>query len=228
MLRRPQPLVPAEEEEALPDGAAERPAELILLERRQLVGVGELRRVELAVAHVLVDRSARLERPRLGDDVDLAGAGAAELRGVGAGLDLEFTNRVGRQADHERVERWIRVDRAVEEVHVGIRPAAADRDRGVLARPPVQRIHVAHLRAVRGVRAGHQQRELEKLPAVERQLGDLTLIDYFANRRVAHVQQRHGLRHLHLLRQAACLQHDVRADALVDFDMDRELLAREA
>ena len=124
----------------------------------------------LLLRTVLVDRSSHLERARLGDDVDLAGAGAAELGGVGAGLDLEFANRVGRQADHERVERWIGVDRAVEEVDVRIRPAAADRDRGVLARPPVQRIHVAHLRAVRGVRAGHEQRELEKLPAVERQL----------------------------------------------------------
>ena len=207
VVRRPS--YPPKKKKPFPSGAAERPAELVLRERRQLVGVGELRRVELAVAHVLVDRAAHLERARLGDDVDLAGAGAAELRGVGAGLDLEFANRVGRQADHERVERRIRVDRAVEEVHVRVRPAAADRDRGVLARPPVQRIHVAHLRAVRGVRAGHQQRELEKLPAVERQLGDLTLIDYFANRRVAHMQQGHGLRHLHLLRQAACLQHDV-------------------
>src|SRR5256885_3605032 len=106
----PMARLPAEEEQALPHRAAERSAKLILLERRKLVGVGELRRVELAVAHVLVGRSARLKRPRLGDNVNLPGAGAAEFSRVGAGLDLEFTNGVGRQTNHERVERRIRVD----------------------------------------------------------------------------------------------------------------------
>jgi hypothetical protein len=78
------------------------------------------------------------------------------------------------------------------------------------------------------MRAGYQQRKLQELPSVQRQLRYLLLIDHFTEAGVAHVQQRYSRRHLHLLRDGSGLQNDVQPDALVDGDRDRHRFGREA
>jgi hypothetical protein len=70
---------------------------------------------------------------------------------------------------------------------------------------------------VRRVRARHEQGELEKLSSVEGQFGNLPLVDDFAHDGIADVQQRHGRRHVDLLRHAASLEHDIQADPLIHF-----------
>ena len=84
-----QALVVDEEEGfVLLDGAPQRAAELIPREGRLLAGDVELvRGVQGAVADKFVGRSVQVVGARLGDRVDRR-AGAAELRAVGVGQNL--------------------------------------------------------------------------------------------------------------------------------------------
>ena len=75
-----------------------------------------------------------------------------EFGGVGAGLDLELADRVGRQADDERIEARVRVGGAVERYTLEFGRAPAIADRGVLSGPPVQRALSPDLGAVDAVR----------------------------------------------------------------------------
>src|SRR5437762_2946519 len=90
-----------------------------------------------AVTQKFVDRAVVLAGAGMGDDVDLAAACSAHVRGVTAGFHLEFLYGIGRGAQVLRVERGIRVGRAVEEKEIGVWAAAADDDRGALSRAPI-------------------------------------------------------------------------------------------
>jgi hypothetical protein len=76
----------------------------------------------------------------------------------------------------------------------------------ILAGPPVERQGRSRGGAVRRVRAGHEQRELEKLAPVERQALDLLLVDDAADRRAHRVEQRHRLAHDDIGRDGARAQ----------------------
>jgi hypothetical protein len=54
------------------------------------------------------------------------------------------------------------------------------------------------------MRARHEQSQLQELPAVQRQLRHLTLIDHLADRRVADMEQRNRGAHFDLLGEATC------------------------
>ena len=121
---------------------------------------------------------AERQRSRFGDHVDLPRAGAAELRGVRAGLDLKFTDCIRRRADDECVERRVGIDRAVEQIAVRVGASTADRNRGHLTWPPVEGAHIAHLRPVERVvqeRARHPRTDGRSAA-----LRHLLLIDDFA------------------------------------------------
>ena len=119
----------------------------------------------------------------------LAAASAAHLRGVAAGLYLEFLHRVGRGAQVQRVESGVGIGGAIEQKIVRVGPVAADAHRGTLSRPPVERIHVAGLRAVAHVRAGNGQHQVDQHAAVERKVADGDRLNDFAHRRVGRMQR---------------------------------------
>src|SRR6266403_5114866 len=96
----------------------------------------------------------------MGDDVDLAAARSAHVRGVAAGFHLEFLYGVGRGAQILRVKGGICVGRAVEEEKIGVRAAAANHNRGALSGTPVEWIGRSRLGAKTYVRAGHGEDEV--------------------------------------------------------------------
>ena len=185
---------------------------------RQLVGAREQPRIERTVPEVLVHAAVQRLRARLGDHVHLARARRPELGGVAGRFDLELANRVRGQVDDVGVERRIRVGGAIYAERVRARPPARDADRRVLAWPPVEGQRRTGGRAMRRMRAGHQQGELEELAAIERQLRDLPLVDHLADRGADGVEQRHRLAHDDLRRYGARLQLEVEAQPLVDFE----------
>src|SRR5258708_14844224 len=83
-----------------------------------------------AVTQKLVDRSVVLAGAGMRDDVDLAAACSAHVRGVAAGLHLEFLYGVGGGAEILRVEGVIRGGRPVKEETLCVCAAAADHNPG--------------------------------------------------------------------------------------------------
>ena len=76
------------------------------------------------------------------DDVDLTAARPSHLGRIAAGLYLEFVNRIRRRAEILGIEGRFGVGDAVQQKVIGIRAVSADRDRGALPRPPVERIYI--------------------------------------------------------------------------------------
>ena len=102
---------------------------------------------------------------RLRDDVDERGGLAAELRRIHRLLNLELLNRVDRRADDEVVEVLVGDLHAVDQVDVVAAALAVDvRQRAGLAERRTARA------AGRNRDAVGQLRQLDELPAVERQL----------------------------------------------------------
>src|SRR5262249_35061803 len=108
-------LVRAEEDDTIFDErAAERAAEVVAVELRQIADEVERLRIEILVAIEFKRRAVEGGRARLRDHVDLA-AGAAVLGGELSRLDLKFRDRVDARRIVERVVVGIDVDAAVEE-----------------------------------------------------------------------------------------------------------------
>ena len=72
-------------------------------------------------------------------------------------------------------------DEAQQEV-VRVGPVAADADGGALSWPPVQGIHIARLRAMADVRAGHGQHQVDQHAAIEWKIVHSDGFDDFAHR----------------------------------------------
>ena len=111
-------VVEEEEELVLEDGAAEVHAELVaveggLLEGNDVAGVAdgggleEAGGVEVGVADELVDRGVELVGSACGGDVDGGAGGAAVLRALVVGDDLELRDGVGRNGDDLVVEALV-------------------------------------------------------------------------------------------------------------------------
>ena len=115
-----------------------------------------------------------------GDDVDLTAPGAAQFGQVTAGLDLKLLHGIQRQTQVHRIEGRIRVGYAVQQEIVRVGTVAADGDGGGLAGPPVERAHVAGLRAMADVRVRNGQCQVEQHAAVQRQILDRLGLHDFA------------------------------------------------
>ena len=76
--------------------------------------------------------------------------------------------------------------------------------------------------------AGHEQRELQELPPVERQVFNLVLVDDFANRRADRVEQRHRLADHDVGGHGARFERQVQAEALVHLEPHVHFRVREA
>jgi len=189
----------------------------VLVQRRHRLGriVEVVARVEGVVAHEF-DRGA-VERiaPRLGDDVDQRRRLAAELRRVERFLNLEFLDRVDRGADDEVVEVLVGDLDAVEQIDV---VAAA------LTEDCRQRAGLLERRAARPAGRQHdavaQLRELEELPAVERQQRHLAVVDDVADLGGRRLQQRRHAGHRHRLGAIAERQRDRHVEPLPDLQRD--------
>jgi len=102
------------------------------------------------------------------------------LYGIGEGLRLRVL-KVGRC-------RWCR--RGGNSWRWAV---AADADGRALAGAPVERIHIAGLRAVADVRAWHGEHEIDEHAAIERKCFHGSGLDHFANAGVGGVQNvEHG------------------------------------
>ncbi len=133
-----------------------------------------LGRIERLAAQELVDRAVQIVRAGLQRHVDDAAGGAAVLRVVAVGDDLELLDRVDRRHVGDVVAALNRVvRRAVEQVLVVAVRAAVDRpvgDRAVVERPLIDR------RSVVGD-ARRQVRQHERIARVERQLRHAHVVD---------------------------------------------------
>jgi len=107
-------------------------------------------------------------------------------------LHLEFLYGIGRGAEIEGIEGGVGVAGAVEEEIVGVGAVAADADGRALAGAPVERIHIAGLRAVADVRACTvSTRSMSMRPL--REVLPRQRLDHFANAGVGGVQNvEHG------------------------------------
>ena len=151
--------------------AAERAAELVALQavarRRE-----EVARVEVIVADELEDVAAERVGARLGDQVHRRRGVVAVARRQRAGLDLELLQRVGERRRQVQVVERIVVGAAVHDVGDAVGLAAGDRDRD--GRVVLVGVEVARRR---GRRQPGQEDQLGRLAAVQRNLGDLLVVD---------------------------------------------------
>jgi hypothetical protein len=154
-------------------GAAEGPAEVVAIEG--VLGLARLlqevvRGVQRVVAPEVEGAAVERVLAAAGDDVDLRARGLAELGAVAVAMDLELLDGLDRGVDEDRaVAADVVVVGAVDRPHVGVDRAPGDGE-----------VDAAHEALVGDVEArlgladaGHQQRELDEVAAVERQLADL-------------------------------------------------------
>ena len=136
------------------------------------------------------------------------------MRGLGRAREhFEFLNRIDRRPDPGRVQLRIDVVGAVEQEAVEIFAAAVDAERKIAAHRPCRSLR-------RGHGARREQRELEKIPAVERHVENLPVLDDRADRgRVApHIG--HRRRHFDAIGQRTDLQLRVGAPLLIHGEHD--------
>ena len=80
---------------------------------------------------VVVSGAVELVAAGLGDDVDDAAAGAAELGGEGVGFDAKFLDGIGGRREGDAVKIADGIDGSIEEDFVGGSSAAADGEVGI-------------------------------------------------------------------------------------------------
>ena len=204
--------VAEEERLVLHDRTAEAAAELAEAERR-LFGVEEVLGVERVVAQELVGDARIAVRARLDLQIDDGAGGAAELRGVVAGLDAELFDRLGGRHDHGEAEEERVVVDAVEHpvVLIGALAVRADRHAALARR------HGARARRPFGG-AGDEQAELNEVAPVQRQAAHLFLVDDLADRRGLGIDDRTLGDDVHGLGDVAEREREVDARDLIDVE----------
>ena len=176
--------------------------------RREVV-----RRVERAVSDERIGGALKLVGARLHHDADLR-CRLASVRGFGRAREhLELLNRIDRRPHTSGVQLRIDVVGAIEQEAVEIFAAAVDAEREVTAHRPCGSLR-------RGHGAWREQRELEEIPAVERHVEDLPVLDNCADggRVAPHIGNRR--RDLDAIGQRTELQLRVRAPLLIDDEHD--------
>ena len=218
-----------EERPITPDRAAQRPAVRVLPPGALLGAVEEIPRVERVVAEELEERALELVLARLAAHQDRRAATAAVLRLVVVRHDLELADGVDVGQDaHAACREFVVVDTVVEPVvrvlaHALCRHRHAAAIRHLTAGP----LREEAARASRD-RARAEQRQLDEIAAVERQLSHLLGVDDLAQRGVVALQFDLGdlAGHRHFGRQPGDLQREVERQARLDLEHDLAALLR--
>ena len=193
------------------DRPPQRSAELLAMEigrRRAVRSVSgqSLQTLEMEHAAVQVIGS------RLGDDVDDAPGGAAELRVGAAGHDLEFLHRLQRDVDGRALSAQLLAEEAIVVV------AAVEADVVVHAALSAERNLVA-IGALHDAHPGSEREQIFELPAEDGRRADGGLIERGAHLGARDVNQC-GARHGHGLGGPGDLQHGIHRHRLSDCDRD--------
>ena len=208
----------AEEERAVSsDGTARGYAELVALVLRTLLRgrSKEVARIQSTVPEELVGRAVELIGAGPEDDVHLPAGVAAERGVVGAGRDLELAHGVHGRRHADTVQLGIAVEDAVQEEVVGVLARAVDVDGKLAAN------RAGGTRSGRS-NAGKQEAELVEIAPVERQAGDLAILDHAAERGGLRAQRVGRGGDLNRFRALTRQQRDADLDLLVQ--PQRELL----
>ena len=144
---------------------------------------------------------------------------STEFRRIDAALNLELLQRVDRRQQDVGIEVHIGVVHAIECVVVPLAPAATD---GQLLCGPIAALAGAGLARIgkTGRHIGRQRDQLQKIPAVEREIHDATIVDNGANRRVFGINHRRAADDLHRLFDRANGEGEIQADCLLGLQLD--------
>ena len=216
-------LIAAEEEGLRPQhGPAERAAKLMLAEVGRFAAgalVEKVVGVERVVAEELVGVALEGVRPGFDLDVHDAAERSAELRRIGAGLQLELVQRIDGGEDDDGLQpRFVVVD-AVQDVVVVARALTVGREgcRGT----PRQAARAVDVRARDAAHhARHGAREAHEVSTVERQLPDLLFADGRAELGRRGLDERRDADDGHGFGDGADLELHGEAEALINAEAD--------
>ena len=197
------------------DGAADVKAVLV---RVWTLVAGPGVRVQRRIAEILYQVAVEVPSPALGHEADLAAGGAAVFGGVIGGEDLHLGNGVHiLSAEHRAGGARARGDGAVHRHQVFVPAAAVDAEAAVADAVGIERADgaAAHARL--------QQRQIDRIAAVQRQILDLPRLDDPSDlpRFGLHLAGRGG--HLHYIGQGAHSQVGVYADLRRCVELDLAL-----
>ena len=207
-----------------PDRAAQREPELVVSERREgrASNVEETASVHSRVAQELEGAAVHPVRARLRHHVDHGARVAAEVRAVEIRLHLEFLHRLhGGPENNGEGQALVVIDAVIEEI---VRALAVAVGEDLRAGPAVIGSGTAHDRAghaeADAIYAWRENRQLNKVPPIERQLVNKPLANHAAERRGLAFEKRRGGGHLHGLVHLAHLHRKVYSRPLIDFQGD--------
>ena len=190
--------------------AAEGTSELAPAELGNLAGE-EVPGLVVVVAVEHVEGAVVVERPALGDDVDLGSAAAAELGVVDVGLDLELLDQVDAGGEVHAGGAALLIHDAVDHGVVGVvgHPVGGDAASAVF-----------HVSDGGPLNSGRQFRQLQELAPVQGQFQHLLPLDDFADRRLVGGDDGSDPLDGHLVRDLADLQFHVDPRPLVHLEDD--------
>ena len=212
-------IVDEEERPILHHRSAEGAAELmpvvfrcLLIFRREVVA-----RIECATAVELVGGAGEPITARPGEDVHLAAAVASEGGVIGRGAHLELPDRIDRRTHPHRSKFRVHVVDAVEQIVGEILSGAVHRECEVPS-------HRARRSLRRGCRSRRQQRQFQKVPAVERQLRHQAVVETRGQRRRVALDRQENRAHVDGRGRGLEGERKVEPQILIDreFDARRE------
>src|SRR5262249_45341908 len=128
------------------------------------IQVKEVPRLNGIITIELVGCAVKLIGSGFGDQVDLTACSFSKLGRVVAGLDLELLENVDRGPKVEQVIELIAINGSIQQKAILLRPRSCDRD--AASRP-------SPISAVACIDTGHQRRQLDEVPSVQRQVHNL-------------------------------------------------------
>ena len=176
-----------------PNRAAQGRAELILPKCGSGAGqVEEIFSIEDIVAHKFVGAAMELVGPRFRDDVDHRTRFPAEFRVVVGFVDYEFGRVVRRRTKDNIVEVFVRDAHSIHQKQVVAGPLSQDvyERAGLLQR-------IAARASGRVDHSFAEQGKFKKLAVLERQVGDLLVLDHVFDFRGFRLHQSRGELHDH-------------------------------
>jgi hypothetical protein len=172
-------------------------------------------RVEHAVAHELDRRPVKDIGARLRRDVDQRRRLPTEFGWILRFLNLELLNRVRRQADHHVIEVLVGDLHPIKEVDVVATSLAGDVE---------ERARLLQCGAACAAGRHHnvvgELRELEELPAVQRQPRNPGIGDDVGNLGVCRLKRRNFCHYRHGFREPTNVEHDIHRDGTTELRDD--------
>ena len=206
--------VVAEKEEAIPeDRAANREAAL----RTMVVRIGlpfrreVVRGIERAVAEEGVRAAVEVVRARLEHHADLRSRLTPVRRSRRAGQHFEFPNRIHRRPHAHGIEFGIDVVHAVQREVVEVLASAVDAHREIAA-------HRAGGSLCRRIGTWSEQRQFEKVAAVEGQFQNLAVLDHGADRGRITTHVCEAGNHFDAIRQGTDLEPPIGSPLLIHLE----------